>query len=272
MNRICFGMPTLLECPSIEDSAALCQELRLDFIELNQNLPAYQPDSINLLRIRDVLEQHSLFATLHLDENLNPFDFNGYAARAYQETAQAAVRAARKLGCPVITMHLPRGVYFTLPDRKAYLNEIYRDEYLARVRGFRDRMEQAIGDSEVTLCIENTSGWSASIGEAAALLLESPVFGLTFDTGHDLCAGGQDRNFILSQTSRLRHIHLHDSDGSADHLPLGTGKLDIRRILSEARAFRCRCVLEVKTVSGLRESVDFLRKPGLFGEKSYPAD
>ena len=108
MNRICFGMPTLLECPSIEDSAALCQELGLDFIELNQNLPAYQPDSINLLRIRDVLEQHSLFATLHLDENLNPFDFNGYAARAYQETAQAAVRAAPTGARPLLPGLLPR--------------------------------------------------------------------------------------------------------------------------------------------------------------------
>ncbi len=272
MNRICFGMPTLLECPSIENSAALCREWGLDFVELNQNLPAYQPDSMNLLHIRDVLERHALFATLHLDENLNPFDFNGYAARAYLETALTAVRSAKKLACPVVTMHLSRGVYFTLPDRKAYLNEIYRDEYLARVRGFRDRMEEAIGDSGISLCIENTAGWPSFSREAAALLLESPVFGLTFDTGHDLCAGRQDRDFILSQASRLRHIHLHDSDGSADHLPLGTGKLDIRRILHEARAFRCRCVLEVKTVAGLRESVDFLRKPELFGEKSRPAD
>ena len=75
MNRICFGMPTLLECPSVEDSASLCRELGLDFIELNQNLPDYQADSMNLLHIRNVLEQYSLFATLHLDENLNPFDF-----------------------------------------------------------------------------------------------------------------------------------------------------------------------------------------------------
>lgn len=271
MNRICFGMPTLLECPSVEDSASLCRELGLDFIELNQNLPDYQADSMNLLHIRNVLEQYSLFATLHLDENLNPFDFNGYAARAYLETALAAVRIARKLSCPVITMHLPRGVYFTLPDRKVYLYEIYEEQYLMRVLTFRDKMEEALKNSGITICIENTT-WSELQQKTAAILLESPVFGLTFDTGHDYCSGGSAKDFFFSQASRLRHVHLHDSDGVNDHLPLAMGTLDIKRILGQVQAFHCRCVLEVKTVDGLKKSVDFLQKPGLFGENSISAD
>jgi len=34
-----YGMPTLIETNSIEECAALCKELHLDFIELNMNLP-----------------------------------------------------------------------------------------------------------------------------------------------------------------------------------------------------------------------------------------
>lgn len=36
-----FGMPTLTENKSIEESVALCKKPHLDFIELNMNLPNY---------------------------------------------------------------------------------------------------------------------------------------------------------------------------------------------------------------------------------------
>ena len=37
---------------------------------------------------------------------------------------------AAEAGIPVLNMHMPEGVHFTLPDHKAYLFDIYRDDYL----------------------------------------------------------------------------------------------------------------------------------------------
>ncbi len=37
-----FGMPTLIECRTLEDNLMLCRELGLSFIELNMNFPKYQ--------------------------------------------------------------------------------------------------------------------------------------------------------------------------------------------------------------------------------------
>ena len=34
-----LGMPTLMETDTLESCAALCRELKLNFIELNMNLP-----------------------------------------------------------------------------------------------------------------------------------------------------------------------------------------------------------------------------------------
>ena len=42
-----FGMPTLIEIKSIEETAALCHELGLAFIELNMDLPEYQADMLD---------------------------------------------------------------------------------------------------------------------------------------------------------------------------------------------------------------------------------
>ena len=46
--------------------------------------------------------------------------------------------------------------------------------------------------------------------EALDLLLESPVFALTFDIGHNHGIGGRDEGIILQRRERLRHFHFHD--------------------------------------------------------------
>ena len=41
-----YGMPTLIENHTLEENAALCEELGLKFIELNMNFPEYQIDRL----------------------------------------------------------------------------------------------------------------------------------------------------------------------------------------------------------------------------------
>jgi len=60
-----------------------------------------------------------------------------------------------------------------------------------------------------------------------ALLEEIPALGITFDVGHANMAGISLRDTVLHVRHRLRHIHVHDNDGSADqHLPVGRGTVD----------------------------------------------
>ena len=64
-------MPTLLELQTLEETAALCRELRLQFIELNMNLPQYQPDTLNAEQLQAIAQKYGVYYTIHLDENLN---------------------------------------------------------------------------------------------------------------------------------------------------------------------------------------------------------
>lgn len=81
-----LGMPTLIETATAEDCARLCRELGLQFIELNMNLPQYQLQQIDIAHFRAIADRYGIYFTIHLDENLNPFDFNPYVAKAYQQT------------------------------------------------------------------------------------------------------------------------------------------------------------------------------------------
>ena len=254
-----FGMPTLIENRTLEDCAALCSELGLDFVELNMNLPQYQLDAVDVSHFRSIAKKHGIFYTIHLDENLNVSDFNPYVAQAYMRTAAETIALAKELGAPVLNMHLSGGVYFTLPDRKVYLFDVYCDRYLDSIRAFRDMCTREIGSSGIMICIENSSGYTDIQKRAIELLLESEVFALTLDIGHNHGSGGKDELFIRSRADRLAHMHMHDAAGKRDHLVLGEGELDIAGYLELAREHSCRVVLETKTIDGLRRSVEWLR-------------
>ena len=255
-----FGMPALLEHETLDESAALCRELGLAFVELNLNLPQYQPGRVDIEQIRRLGEQYGIGYTLHLDENLNLYEFNPFVARAWEETLVSNIALAKEIGIKKLNMHLNRGVHFTLPDKKVCVFEKYLPEYLDGLCRVRDLCGEAVGDSGIRICIENTAGWLPWQVVALDVLLESPVFGLTLDVGHDHCTGGGDLDVILARADRLHHMHLHDAiHPKRDHLALGTGELDIPARLALARQQDCTVVIEVKTAAALTDSVRWLR-------------
>ena len=254
-----FGMPTLIETNTLEECAALCNELGLNFIELNMNLPQYQPTEINAQQLKEIAEKYEIFFTIHLDENLNVSDFNPYVAKAYSRTVEDTIAIAKKLEVPIINMHLPRGVYFTLPDKRVYLFEQYREQYWKSIREFRKLCENAIGNSNVKICIENCDGFTNFQKEALEILLSSSVFGLTFDVGHNHGCGGVDESYMINNQEKLFHMHLHDAIGKKNHLALGTGEVDAAVYLALAEKHDCRVVLETKTVEGLKQSAEWIQ-------------
>ena len=260
---LCFGMPTLIEVPTLRESAALCRRLGLRFIELNMSFPQNGLDRLDESELRAVKEEFDLFYTVHIDESTDPCSVNPRIAAVYRGDMRKTVALARSLEIPTLNMHLLRGVYATLPDRRVYIYEVSEDEYLANMRVFRDEMTEAVGDSAVRICLENTDGYDLPfLPRALDLLLESPAFGLTFDIGHDHALGGIDEPLILARGERLRHMHMHDGLGTRVHLALGDGEMDIPRFLRLAEAHGCRVVLETKTVAALEKSVAWLRERG----------
>ncbi len=255
-----WGIPTLIENSSIEESINLCKELNFDFVELNMNLPQYQLENIDVEKLNRLKVENNIFYTIHLDENLNVNDFNSYVANAYLKTVLDTIEIAKSLNVKIINMHLSKGVYFTFPDKKVYLFEQYKEKYLKSITTFRDVVENKLKSTDIRICIENTNGYTNFQLEAIDTLLQSPVFALTFDIGHSHCVGDIDKNIIMARGNKLRHIHLHDAQGKKDHMTLGTGDIDIKKYIQLADKHSCTIVLETKTVEALKKSVDWLNR------------
>lgn len=258
-----FGMPTLIEVPRPEDMAALAASLGLGFAEINMSFPQFQPEALSPETLNSLREKYGVFFTVHMDEALDPCSVNPGIARVYSDTAVKTAALARAAGIPTLNMHLLRGVYVTLPTRRTYIYAENEELYLTALSRFRDRMTDAIGDSGIKLCVENTDGFDLPfLAHAVDCLLESPAFGLTYDVGHDEAIAHRDAQFLSARASRLHHMHLHDADGSRVHLALGDGKTEPERYLRMAEEHDMRVVLETKTVEALKSSVRWLRDRG----------
>lgn len=269
-----FGMPTLIENKTLEENTALCRGLGLRFIELNMNFPEYGVDCLEdtdtLLR---AAEEAGIYYTIHLDENMNIADFNRLVSEAYLETVRRTVLAARKLlplrdrygdaGQPLtLNMHMHHGIFITLPDRKVQMYDRDFDEYMKSFDAFRSLCEDWIGDSDIRIAVENTDGFRGYEQKVIEFLLESPVFGLTWDIGHSKATGEKDVPFLLAHRDRLIHFHIHDGTETppANHLALGSGEIDLQDRLDLAESRNARCVLETKTIRALQQSVRWLRE------------
>lgn len=261
MQKKClkFGMPTLVELPSLEEHFILAQKLGLHFIEVNMTFPKYQSENLHADKIQSLIKKYGIYLTIHLDENLNVGDFNREIARVYIESVIATIDLAKICGIPTLNMHMAESIKVSLPDRKLLLYDEYIDDYLNRLFAFRVACEKAIGQSNVKICIENLDGFQLFHKKGIDLLLESPVFHLTMDIGHDYIANHSDERFIFDRSDRLCHFHIHDSTEKGCHLTLGTGEMDIDKYLELAQNHGRSCVLETKTIQALTESVNWLK-------------
>lgn len=255
-----FGMPYLLETKTVAEAMALAEELSLSFLELNTNFPSSQIDQLNPNYLLHEGQKRKLFFTLHLDDSISIADFNPFVRQAYLDTTLEAIDFCKKIQAPIINIHFAKGNIVTLPSGKNYLFEHYQEEFYENLINYREACEKAIGDSDVRVAIENTGGWVVYEQKGIELLLESPVFGLTMDIGHNHEISDMDLPFFERHANRLIHMHAHDGWDTTNHQALGTGEIPLDDRLQMAKDNNATVVLETKTIESLKGSIVWLKE------------
>ena len=257
------GIPTLMEFSDAEVLTRFCAEQGFDFVEMNMTFPWFQPDRITPNAIRLLKQRYGVEFTVHLHDQVNPFEFSPDIRQGCLENAVWAMRLARELDLSRLNMHLMPGTYSSINGVKTYLYAFCEDIYLGHVRAFRDLAEKELEGCDTVFCIENTSGFHPFQKKAIEQLLESERIGLTFDIGHSFRTGGKDELFILEHKDRLRHFHIHDCSENANHLGFGEGQLDLARYLNMAKDLGSTVVAEVKESRALLRSREYMIRCGL---------
>lgn len=261
---IIWGMPTLIELNGIEDNISLCKKLGLDFIELNMNLPEYQPSQLDIDKLVYLKNENDIFYTFHLPEELDITNFNEDIRDAYIKVVTKTIEISKQLKVPIINMHMNLGIYFTMPSQRIYLYNKYESFYLKGIEKFAKYIEKLLRDTNIKLAIENTGLYDIDyIKKAVNILIQKESIVLTWDVGHDYSSGDKDKEYLLSNINKIKHMHIHDAINENNHLPVFRGDIDIDNRLEIAMNTNSTCVLETKTIEGLQESINNIKAKGI---------
>lgn len=259
----CYGMPVLIELETLADNLRLGRELGLSFVELHMSLPSCSPASLRPSHVRELASDLDVELTVHLPEEL---DFGSHLEPmrlASVQVASEALEWAAECGIHIATAHLGAGTYFTLPEGRVYVNDIFRERFIASVQESFAALLSVSRETNVRLCLENAWGRLFFLEEAVRQLAEEASISFTWDVGHDAASGYSDGRLLTQYQSRIAHVHLHDFDGVSDHQPLFTGTVDLMEPILLAQQEELRVCIEVKTEDALRQSVEALRERAL---------
>jgi sugar phosphate isomerase/epimerase len=255
-----LGMPSLIEFKTLEQNVKLCHELRLDFIELNMNLPICMPESLDYKEIRRIKKEYGIQFTVHLPEELDLSSFHPSIRKGHLERCKETIEWASLAEIRTLNMHLNNGIYFTLPHQKMWINEQYQEEFKQMLYESYAVLYSIAESMDVELCIENTCNFHMPFISSALEMLESfEIFNLTLDVGHDAKANYNEEPIFMRFKDCIKHMHLHDYNGKSDHQELYTGTVPINDRLQFAYKHDLSVVIEVKTSESLKESINQVR-------------
>ena len=249
-----FGMPAMIEFDSIDDNIKLAKDLNLSFIELNLDLPYCNIANLDLLNLTKV---NDIEFTIHLSEKIDVGELNENLRIAYLNNIESVVKLGVKNNIRRYNLHLDPGIHFSLPDKKVFIYEKYIDEYKQALNKSCEVLDKLSQEYDVQIMFENLK-LPEYLKEGFKVVSKYEHLYFTLDMGHDIRYGSVAQSFFEQFPNKIKHIHLHDFDGSKDHLALGTGILNVKEKLDFISKNNLYAVIEVKREQELKDSVKFL--------------
>ena len=264
MKNFRIGMPSLIELDTFEDTLELCRELKLDFIELNMNLPSNFIENLPSKKLLDAKKKHNVSFTMHMPDDADMGVFFEPVRQGYIQLALDTVDWAAKSEVELLNFHIIEGAKMTLPDRKVYIYDQYSNIFVNKFVDSFKHVGAAGHKAGVKVNVENSGNFGNSFAqEALDQVLQIPGMGITWDIGHDSANKYVDHEYLMKVKNNISHMHFHDTLGSKDHLVPYTGELDLLDRITFAKENDITVVVEVKTIAALKESIYVMRERGL---------
>ena len=257
-----LGMPSLIELNTIEDNLELCKKLGFDFIELNMNFPYNMINNINPHYLYKLGIENNIEFTMHMPDDADIGSFYDEVRSGYLKLFIDTIKWSSKANVKLLNMHISKGAFMTMPDKKIYINEKYFDKYRKNFLESMQIISKEAAMYNIMICIENSSNFA--LGYVEKLVEESLLLDniyLTWDVGHDYISNFTDKSVLLRFEDKIKHMHLHDASQNKDHLALNDGKLNIKELLSYANKNNLTTLIEVKSKKALiksKEQMDVL--------------
>jgi len=188
-----------------------------------------------ILQVKRLAQKYNMPLLVHAPyHNVMLADINPRIHEASVQSIKDGIDFAGQIGARIVTIHLGS----TTKSRLKHFCEIVRKALLNSIITIIDYAEKY----NLTIALENVqsdvhSSWEEAFGKRAEEIIDilreidAKNIGVTFDVGHANTVG-DPVDFAIKLASYIVNVHMHDNDGTKDqHLVIGEGKIDFRRIL-----------------------------------------
>ncbi len=245
-------MPILVEFHSSSENIDLCKKLNLDFIELNLDIPYCFIDRLDT----NSLKNNNF--TIHLSEKFDVGELNNSLRNFYLNEIEKIISFGIKYNIFKYNLHLDPGIHFSLPNKKIFIYEEYIDDYLRAYEDSCNILSKLANKYNATILFENVKVESYTLKVIDIIAKYDNLF-FTLDLGHNIRYGNLAKEKFMEYSNKIKHIHLHDFNGSKDHQELFTGLLNVKEELNFCKQHNLDVLIEVKRKEELINSVNKLR-------------
>jgi sugar phosphate isomerase/epimerase len=234
-------------------------EMALDFI--NQHFDAWEivgEGGHNLPRMRDgfldITSSYEMEFSAHAPisgVNIGSL-IPDVRERAVEELIKG-LEAASQMGMDTYTFH---------PGLWSDVSPSIGERVYQAMRDSISRIDDSARDLGVRAALENMPGEPFVMcdgPEDLFHLLEGTDIGICFDVGHAHLSGTLDQ--FLDLSPRFSNVHIHDNHGQSDeHLQIGNGRIDFRRVLEGLGGYQGRIVIEARSLNDAIEGKRVLKR------------
>lgn len=203
------------------DEARWAAEHGFDFLDLTIEGPGADLENLDVPELQSILNDTGLGAVGHTAWYL---PFASPIARVRQAAIESAVdtfETFATLGVKWVTVHITRTV-------KTFQ---YNDLIRWNSECFAQLAERAV-DYGVGVMVEHNPDPELKLSGIRQIMNVDKRLGFHLDVGHANVGGDRLEGFLKSMRHRLVHVHLSDNfRRNDDHLPLGTGRINWRRVI-----------------------------------------
>ncbi len=199
-----------------------------DFAELTIEPPNAMPEKIRK-NLKEIRKTASLFPHPMVGHTAWWLDLGTeyeLVRRASIEEFKKAIDACQILGIEYMNIH---GIIFGMYVEKKMSRIVLRN-FAASLKELRRYGEK----KNVKIMLENVpEGKETRTFKSFKYIVDKSGVFVHFDIAHAFIVGGtKEVESYMKFGGRIRHIHIHDNDGTGDqHLPLGKGKIDFPAVI-----------------------------------------
>lgn len=259
----CLGYAASAYEENIYDSIDYAADNDFAAVELNVNMPIFFPEKFSAeerKKIKEYKEAKNIRVTLHGPEDITLLQLQKSIRDASLDRIKEVIDFGSEIGAECLTIHVGPAVCFTLTDRKAFLDELFLDEYkTVLIDSLKELAEYS--KEKMLLCVENSGRFPAVfVQEVLDELLYSENLFLTWDIGHSYENKYNEVEFFERNIDKIKVSHVHDHNGKSDHQIIGEGNVDFKRHFDLMTDKNIIFILEVRPRVNATKSLSKLKE------------